>query len=180
MTYFSGVATIANLWRGTGAPRKILDAARTMTDERIADMFSRKIPGRCLRGRLLSVDSVGSKISGAARWIGLVFSAVFAASTAGRRYRRIPAKRTTLEGPEDRKWQEDQSRYKSNGKACCNSEMFLSAVKISKAAKGPLTHFMLWLQKAVKVHNDAKQDTTHNKILNFIGGANSHDLKRTF
>ena len=61
--YFTGVASISNVWRSTGAPAKIKETAvRLFNDEVVSMCFSHML-GSCLRGRWLSIDGVQSIIS---------------------------------------------------------------------------------------------------------------------
>ena len=56
--YFSSVATICNVWRSAGAARKIQVEIERVYNPAIARHVAKKIPGRCLRGRWGSIDSV--------------------------------------------------------------------------------------------------------------------------
>ena len=66
VNYYSGVAIIANLWRGTGMSPKIRDNAATLRSEIIAASYFTKLLGRPLRGRWGFIDSIESILHAAA------------------------------------------------------------------------------------------------------------------
>ena len=107
-SYYTGVATIANVWRSTGNPKRLKDcAAEQISDEVSLRCFGR-VPGRCLRGRWLSVESVEQIIIKAMDHLGEVFGTVF----------DRPAKRRRVGGlgaDEDVAWEEAQ---KIQGQCC--------------------------------------------------------------
>ena len=72
--YFSGIGIITNTWRSYGTPAKIQGAA-----ERIGQgaLFA-KVPGRPLKGRWGTCESIEDLIISARFCIGLVFEIVFA------------------------------------------------------------------------------------------------------
>jgi hypothetical protein len=143
--YFSGVATIANVWRATGHFNKIRSAAVREFDEQVGDSSFGKAPGRCLRGRWLAVDSVERIICSASGHIGKVFHTCFA-EPAKKRKREIST-------CADDVWEVEQTTYKRHAVALANNRVFLATVAASRGIKSPLVHFMTWAQKAVKAHN---------------------------
>ena len=76
-SYFNGVSNIASQWRSPGGPSKIKRAAETEFSSEVAVQSFSAIPGRCLRGRWLSIDSVETIICRAAPFIGKVFGSLW-------------------------------------------------------------------------------------------------------
>ena len=71
--YFLSVAAIANLWRTTGIPTKLMAAAAKLYGEEVSMQFFRKLPGRPLKGRWGAIHSVEALLRKAMHYLGAVF-----------------------------------------------------------------------------------------------------------
>lgn len=149
--YFNGVVSIANVWRATGAPAKIVRAAVRLFGDDVAHDCFRKVPGRCLRGRWLSIDSVGSAIVKGLRFMVPVLLAVFGNLQTQQGQGGATASDVPTDG--DEAWAEQQSAYKRNTVSLARSSVFKAMVAISEATKAPLVHFHLWAQQEVRAQN---------------------------
>ena len=75
-SYFNGISAVTSNWRSVGHPRKIKNSASKLFSNQVAVEYFGQTPGRCLRGRLLSVESVEKIVAKALTYIGSVFAAV--------------------------------------------------------------------------------------------------------
>ena len=104
--YFGSLATIANVWRGTGIVGKLVTAALELNlGETIAALFS-TVPGRCLRGRWDSVDEVERVVLAVLLYAAAVFKHVFQKSGAATKKR----KRAGVGDDEANAYQEEQGK----------------------------------------------------------------------
>lgn len=62
-------------------------------------------------------------------------------------------RKVDLETDADRLWHEEQATSRRNAVVLSNSTVFQCMVLVALATKSPLTYFMLWAQKAVKIFN---------------------------
>ena len=75
--YFNGISAISNAWRSVGSPKLVLDTAAKLFTNEIALRFFKCIPGRVLKARWLSIESVERIVGNAAPYIGQVFSTIW-------------------------------------------------------------------------------------------------------
>ena len=164
VNYYSGVAIIANLWRGTGMSPKIRDNAATLWSGIIAASYFTKLLGRPLRGRWGSTDSIEGILRAASPYIRKVCSAVLG-QTEPSSSDKAASSFTCLGADEDKEYQQTQGQYRETAGKLVAQPTYLAAVSISFIAKSPLMHFLFWGQKVIK---DAK---THAKEANSRGRA---------
>ena len=174
-SYVNGVSCIGNTWRSTGSPTKIRNTASRIFAPLIAKQVFAKTPGRVLRNRWLSIDSVELLIKGAIPYICSVFMSIWGhyvhapaapaapadggapAAPAAAPARAAPRRRRRRRDPGQEEHEEYQRKQSSSRRLACllvRCKLFLAMVVISYAAKQPLVFFFLWLQKASKEHND--------------------------
>ena len=131
-----------------------------------------RLPGRCLRGRWLSVESVEEKINNARVYVGPVFRKVFSAP-------KKPTKKD-LRTQDDDDFSEKQTTARANVVTLLNKWEFHAMTSISGICKNPLTYYMLWAQKSVGVTNQREAaakaegrvylgDTTLSKLASWQG-----------
>ena len=152
--YFSGVATIANVWRGTGNPAKLRCQAASMWSEVVASKLFSKVPGRPLRGRWGSIDSIEGLISKGSNYIPNAFERCFGSEAVRPSSSR---KRSILDDDEEDAYREKVKNYKLNATKMLSQPRFVTMVKISAVAKSVLTRCLLWGQKRVSEWNRAEQ-----------------------
>ena len=117
-TYFSGIATIANTWRSTGNASKIRVEAARLFGEDTSDAYFKGPPGRCLRGRWLSVDSAEKVVASGAAHVGKLFYTLWGGRTGSARV-------VDLETDADKAWSAQQSTYKRHAVQLTSSSHFL-------------------------------------------------------
>ena len=156
--YFTGMSHICNLWRSPGNQRRVYQAARTLEQAGVlpadASQLFKNAPGRCLRGRWLSLDAIERRLRTIILMIGQVFRHLWmaqveaaAAKRQARRRRRDPG------AEEDEQYQENARQMKFHGTKMSQCRLFLGMIIISTVCKSPLCHYMLWLQKETDIHN---------------------------
>lgn len=186
--YFRCVSTIARIWRSPGSARKIRGAAfeEALQNKEFAnpDLVVRQhfstIPGRCLRGRWLSIDGVERTIAAASvsDLLGRVFARLWpppavqqaasaeeggaAAATADEPQGSKAKRRKTTKKPPGREEQEqyekEQKQLRDLATEATNNLLFMIMVDIAIASKAPLVRFMAWVQKAVKEQRKRVKD----------------------
>ena len=81
--YFSAVATCANVWRSQGAPNMITEFISRTYGAVVAATVCKKVPGKCLRGRWLAIDTIEGILTRGHPYLQNVFRALFAVSVIG-------------------------------------------------------------------------------------------------
>lgn len=159
--YFAGAATIANVWRSTGTCFKIRSHAATLCGEDVAQKHFTKVPGRCLGGRWLSIDSCEQLIVGAMDNIGKVFVASCGSAVSSKR------RKADIRADEDDQWKEEQMKHRQNAVALTSDNVFLSTVFISHKAKAPLglLHGLGAEAGQVAQHNTFEGEVARSHIL---------------
>ena len=147
VAYFSAIATLANLWRGTGAAETIRLAADKLFGDR-ASLVMAKAPPRALRGRWGSVDAVESHFVKCIEFLPAVVEDVYGSGKP---------RRAGSDDPDD-EYQAQQTKWKSNVRQILKSKLFIAMILISFHAKQLLTKMMYWGQKAVRQTNEAMKD----------------------
>ena len=143
--YYSALATTVNVWRSTGIYTKIKTAAReTFPDCHLLD----KVPGRCLKNRWGSVDSIERLLVSARSVVGKVFEIA-----VGPLIKKIRRRVKGPAGGEEEYYQEQQRNYRATAVAATSSDVFLATAMISLTCKSVLHHFLLWGQKQVQDMN---------------------------
>ena len=71
--YFSLLATISNVWRGTSVHGKLVELDGSLFGDLAADLFN-ELPPRCLRGRWGSVGDVEETILTVMQYATTVFT----------------------------------------------------------------------------------------------------------
>ncbi|CAK0876362.1 unnamed protein product, partial [Prorocentrum cordatum] len=148
--YVGRVATISNVWRATGGMKKIMAAAESECDDGVARAYFSKMPGRVLKGRWGSIDSVEKMLTKASPYLPNVFRKAF--PDGGR---AAPAHGPAAD--EADQYAEDQKNHRQNARTSCCQPLFLAMMHISLVAKGPLAHFLNWAQKRVADTNGMHQ-----------------------
>jgi hypothetical protein len=135
--YFSGVATIANVVRSTGMRGRIQKAASDGV-EVLKRMF-----GRCLRGRWLSIDSVEGGIILDLDELAAIFMRLFARLLAdgdGDGGAIAPPRAAVTVGADEAAaYREQQKNYRQTAALLLNFPLFRAAMKVSRRAKASAT-----------------------------------------
>lgn len=162
-TYVNGVSAISNAWRMTGNPRLVHAAASALHGPDVAEGYFARAPGRVLRTRWLSIESVETLIFNGLLFIASVFSHVWGQLLArGQRRRRGRGGRGRgrgrrrnrgLQRDEDEAFQKMCRRWKVLATTLVSLWKFRVMLTVSLISKGPLIHFMLWMQKARREHS---------------------------
>ncbi len=134
------------MWGGTGKATKDRDEAASVVSETGAAKLFTKIPGRPLKGRWGSIDSIEGIVGAAASYIGRVFSAVLGSVVAN----PLPKTKAGVGADEDKEYQQTQRHYKTTALTLASSSSCLAAVQISYLTKAPLIRFLCWGQKSIK------------------------------
>ena len=164
--YFSLVASVCNVWRSAGVPKRIRDVAFN-TCKSSAKAFAR-IPGRPLRGRWGCLDEIEGLLVPALPTAGKVFQRLFpvdlSRARAGapqedeeddeRRGKKNKGKRVTSIDDENQEYTKKMKKYRRIATIALNSAVFRSVVRLSHAIKAPLAYYFRWAQKQVKTMND--------------------------
>ena len=156
--YFTGVGTLANIWRSTGFGLKLRDVVETLFGIDVCHRCFRQIPGRPLKGRWGAIDAIEKSITRARHYIGAAFTAAIGKGKT--------KKRKTRDDDDDDGYQAKMTTWRGHAVTCANSAIFLAMCIISMVAKGPLIHFQCWAQKHVKLQSNqqavaARQGTCH-------------------
>ncbi|CAK0906513.1 unnamed protein product, partial [Prorocentrum cordatum] len=153
--YFGSVATVANVWRTPGSHRKIKDAAARLFDGHVSEAYFGRLPGRPLRGRWGRISDVEKLLAAARKYIGQVFAKVWQKDVAAAKSAQ-PAEAgggPRVGADEDAQYKAEQRTYRLTSVSCTNSRLWNAQVLISLVAKGPLSEFLNWAQKAVGKNN---------------------------
>ena len=162
-TYFNVLSAVANLWRSPGSPQQIRNAARKLFNDIICEKYFRKMPGRCLRGRWLSRETLERILLESTEHIGAVFAEIW-----GNLLEPDQKSKADLGKDEDDEWQARQHRMRCIAARVTSSSLWLSMVAASHSAHQPLVHFMHWLQKASKEHK-GKHERANAEGRVFVG-----------
>ena len=144
-TYVSAVATIANVWRSPGVANMLRSKAAQLFGDGVAAHVCGKTPGRAIRTRWGSLNSVEMIIIKGAAYLATLFAETFG---------ETKEKRHTAFGLLSE--MEDESRerlkaYRAIAVRLLHSPFFVAKVFVSSICQRPLTHFMMWVQK---MHGD--------------------------
>ena len=145
--YFSSVAIIANVWRGPNMKSQLLNAAvglPGMTESLAQRLFGR-LPGRCLRGRWGSIDSVEEILVRCGEWLGLALSAALKRILI----RDKPQLKSDkgIDVDEIASYKAKQRTYRLNAIACSTSPFWRVMVLISHRVKAPFIRCLNVCQK---------------------------------
>ena len=160
--YFSMLGTLANTWRSTGNPTKIQNAASSVHDDSVMLKFFKNIPGRALKGRWGSIESIEKIIFLARSYIGAVMEKAFkqkpkAKAKGNSKAKSKPnskAKARAKDIDDEDNYEEKLRMYRETTVMASNSVVFKLMVSISHIAKIALTKFFAWHMKQVKLHNE--------------------------
>ena len=151
-TYVSGVATIANVWRSPGAARLLKANASKLFDDRIAAMACGRTPGRAIKTRWGSLNSVEAIIIKGFSCLGAIFAAAFGKAS----------KATTpsfgLLSSADEESRERAKAYRTTSVRLLQDRFFMAKVLCSNVSQRPLTHFMNWVQKMHAIEHKRLHD----------------------
>ena len=94
--YFSGLATIVNMWRSSGVPDKLKTFLDSLPDagSEVSLWVCARLPGRVLRGRWGSIDEVEELICPRLAWLKLAFVAIFVFSSSKKKRTKRKKKQT--------------------------------------------------------------------------------------
>ena len=120
--YFSSVATICNVWRSAGAARKIQVEVERVYDPAIARQVAKKTPGRCLRGRWGSIDSVEGILFWGMAVLATVFMRLFYKDAKAESKSKTPVIGIGVDEEEDwqREWKNIGETLPSHFRMCCS------------------------------------------------------------
>ncbi|CAK0874788.1 unnamed protein product [Prorocentrum cordatum] len=152
--YFSSLSAFSNYWRGVGR-HKLIEKAVQAEYERdgghrgIQMRFFNTIPGRCLRGRWLSLESVEEMLVRAAAYLPRVFKALGILTSNSK-----TAKASGPGAEEANDWAEKQRSWRLHVVNLGQNPLRLATMRISLITKGPIAHFLRWIEKANRDYND--------------------------
>jgi hypothetical protein len=177
--YTSSLAIFTNTWRGSGVPAKLEESAAKLYDDSVAVKCFRSKPGRLIKTRWLSSDSIEDKIIKCQDYLGPVFNDVFegamtkhreaqakaqaqpkkAAATAKPKPKPKPKSSSNNQVDHEADMEEDfsikQHRYRVTACLLSTSNLWYATVRISRVAKSQQNIFVKWAQKHTKMQNDA-------------------------
>ena len=154
--YFSGLATIANVWKSTGIPDKLKTFLDSLPDagSEVSLWVCARLPGRVLRGRWGSIDEVEELICPRLAWLKLAFVAIFVFSSSKKK-RTKRRKKQTPGQEEAQQFNDEQNKYRLNATRLLQNHWFSLSLHISRIVKSPLTHFYRWATKRIQEVNIA-------------------------
>ncbi len=156
--YFASVATVANVWRGPGVAASLRSAcARQTQSESVARQAFGKMPGRCLRGRWASIDSVEVLIIAAMRYLGPCLAEALAGKLSKESKvlsAKMAASANAVGLDDDQKYQAEQKAYRANAITRTSSCLWRAMVVISNVAKSVLVQCLYWMQKQQGQHDN--------------------------
>ena len=141
-TYFAGVSAISSSWRAAGVPRKIYFAGADAFGDVAAARCCKKIPGRVLKERWGSIDSVEALIDDG----GSVLTAAFQ-HVIGPKLKANARPSTGPAADDDGAFRERCRQHRKNAHELIGNDTFKGMLRISRIAKQPLTAFFYWAQK---------------------------------
>ena len=116
--------------------------------------------GKPLRGRWGSVESIEKTIHLARAYIGPVMEGAFAEKASQKAAKAKAAKARAASKSKDEFDQKDKDdyaekvrNYKMTSVECSNSLVFKLTASVAYVGKKPLTSFMHWHMKQIKIHN---------------------------
>ena len=152
--YFSGLATVCNVWRSTGNHKLIRNTAAELHGDSVAHAHFRSMLPRAIRGRWGSADACEEPLLAAREYVGSVFDKCFANSAKATKANAggtLP-KKQKIGAAEDALYSEQQKNYRLNATCMVNSDVFLAMLAMSRVAKQPFSHTLNWAQKASKLY----------------------------
>ena len=159
-TYFSGVSSVSNSWRAPGIARKIYLAGAAAFGDVAALQRCKKIPGRVLRERWGSIDSVEDIIDDG----GTVLAAAFR-EVIGPKLNAKPVRAAGPAGADagvEEDFAERARKWRQNAHELLGSDTFRGMVRISRIAKQPLTRFFYWAQKQRRLMTAKRKEAEEN------------------
>jgi hypothetical protein len=150
--YVSTVATIGNCWRGVGIGTKYKKVSVRLFGDSAAACFA-CTPGRCLRNRWGSIDSVEGILIKAMAYLPSVQDEVFEAALKSSELAAARKRKATVGDDEDQKWADDQKAYRVTACVSMRNPFFLATMLISHAVKTPITKFFGWSETRIKLEN---------------------------
>ena len=127
-------------------PRKVRDICAHEFGDAVSFKLCARVPGRCIRGRWGSVESVESIIHNGGFVLAEVFKSIAAASSK-------PKQASGGLDADDDGYREKQQKYKQTSAAFLSHDICKAMVHISKQVKDPLTRFLYWVHKHNKEIN---------------------------
>ena len=146
--YAAGVAAVANSWRAPGVARRLWAICASLFDEAVAERVFGKTPGRAVRTRWGSLNSVEKIIVSGHVYLSSTFQCAFASAAKSQRSH-------TLLSELDDPFREEYRRYRTIASVKLGDPLFIVRCMVSDVAQGPLSHFQLWVQRKNGMQNKA-------------------------
>jgi len=155
--YVASVATVANCWRCPGVGKLLWATCAELFGEATAYRVAGKTPGRAVKTRWGSLNSVERIIVEGHVYLSTTFAQAFKKALEPPAQAKAPKKRGLLaDVDDDRREQTKQYRVTAARKLC--DVLFVAKCIVSDAAQRPLSHFHLWVQKkSLEVNKASKQ-----------------------
>eukprot|EP00959_Pyramimonas_sp_CCMP1952_P382791 8021055-Pyramimonas_sp.AAC.1 len=161
--YSTTVSGVSSAWRCPGSARKLREAGSTIGSV-VWSNIGGSIPGRVLRGRWGSIDSVEGILVNGGCLLADVFRRAFDTNAnradAGE---DLGADAGNKDAPGF--WRVMGAKYKMNSVNALGSDIFQITCLISFKAKSPLLHFLCWAQERGKSYKQTLKhdDSTYGK-----------------
>ena len=143
--YFTVTASIANVFRSSGMPAKLYNAACDMYGNVLGHKVAGKIPGKCLKGRWASSESIESMIDNA----GPLLAKVLVKALSG--YAGARSKKAGPGADDDDDYSAKLGRWRQLAVTALSNSRYLLTVRVSRIARQPLLHALYWVQKQSKL-----------------------------
>ena len=150
--YFNGPSAVSNVWRSPGAAASIRERTTLEFSVDVSEQCCKRTPGRVLRARWFSIDSVEAILVCGIVYIGTIFQFLWPAAST-----RCPVAVAAGPGSEEEdSYREKVRSCRHNATLLLNTTLFKATLVISFTCKRPLRHFFFWGQKQVKLWNDRR------------------------